>query len=96
MASGHLVGPDRNECGYQGDQLCVVAFRAAHAQDVAITALDAGHTWYGITGSRKEVALGDKRSQFFAPPNCNGGGCGIATVFAYIDGVASAPEVLRP
>lgn len=96
VTSGHLVGPDKNECGYQGDQLCVVTFRATHAQDVSITALDAGHTWYGITGSSSGTALGDKRGQFFAPPNCNGGGCAFATVFAYADGVASTPEVLRP
>lgn len=96
VTSGHLAGPDQNECGYQGDQMCVVAFRATRAQDVSVTKLDPEHTWYGITKADADAALADKRRQFFAPPNCAGGGCSIAAVFRYVDGTAIKPEVWRP
>ena len=96
VTSGHMTGPDRNECGYQGDQMCVLAFRATRAQDVAVTTLDPGHTWYGVTRSSVDAALAEKRTQFFAPPNCAGNGCATATVFRYLDGSATPPETLRP
>ena len=96
VTSGHRAGPDRNECGYQGDQMCVVAFRATRAMDVSVTMLDPGHTWYGVTKADAEAALADKRPQFFAPPNCAGGGCSFASIYRYLDGTAVKPEVWRP
>lgn len=95
VASGHLVAPGKQECGYQRDQLCVVAFRATTPQTITIGALDTGHTWYGTTASSVEKALADKRAQFFAEPNC-GTGCRLVTLLDYEDGLPLPPATVAP
>lgn len=81
VSSGHTVGPDRRECGYDASQVCVLVFQAnAQALEVQVTGLDAGHTWYGLSGSPVDDVVTDKRGQFFAWPNCSNSGCDLATL----------------
>jgi hypothetical protein len=96
VTSGHTIGPDHRECGYDAAQICVLGYRAITARSVTVTGLDPGHTWYGITQSSLDAAVSDKRPQFFAPPNCGATGCSLATVYEYDDGTALAVQVYRP
>jgi hypothetical protein len=96
VSSGHMLGPDGRECGYNAKQICVLVFCAdAQSLEARVTGLHAGNTWYGLTPSSVDAAVADKRPQFFASPNCSSSGCSLATLLIYQDGSGQPNETIR-